>query len=118
MRLLYSEDCTDTVRESALKVDSGRTNKSETELTASVPEKRSKTHKELKERFFSRRNRTKRANFRGSLLFQATYNIKTDKQTINSTYLVSVGCGRLPEGKKHLRALNACAVDRTLQSEN
>ena len=25
----------------------------------------------------------------------------TEKQTINSTYLMSVGCGRLAEGKKH-----------------
>ena len=34
-----------------------------------------------------------------NLLFQATYNIKTEKQTINSTYLVSVRSGRLAEGK-------------------
>ena len=47
--------------------------KSETELTASVLKKRSKTHKRLKERFLIRRNRTKRANFRGNPLFQATY---------------------------------------------
>ena len=33
----------------------------------------------------------------GSPLFQAMYNIKTN----NSTYLVSVGCGRLAEGKGH-----------------
>ena len=52
-------------------------------------------------RFLIGRNRTKRAKFRGSPLFQATYNIKTEKQTINSTYLVSVGCGRLAEGKGH-----------------
>ena len=65
---------------------------------------RSKTHKRLKERILIGRNRTKRANFRGSPLFQATY--KTNKQNrkkkkINSTYLVSVGCGRLAEGKGH-----------------
>ena len=30
-------------------------------------------------------NWTKRANFLGNPLFQATYNIKTEKQTINST---------------------------------
>ena len=71
------------------------------ELTASVLKKRSKTHKRLKERFLIRRNRTKRANFRGCPLCQATYNIKTEKQTINSTHLVSVGCGRLVEGKRH-----------------
>ena len=38
------------------------------------------THKRLKERFLIRQNRTKRANFRGSPLFQATYNIKTEKK--------------------------------------
>ena len=42
--------------------------------------KKSKTHKRLKERFLIGRNRTKRANFRGSPLFQATYNIKKKKQ--------------------------------------
>ena len=63
-------------------------------------EKRSKTHKRLKERFLIRRNRTKRANFRGNPLFQATYNNnKTEKQTMNSTYLVSVERWRLAEGK-------------------
>ena len=41
-------------------------------------EKRSKTHKRLKEHFLHGWNRTKRANFRGSPLFQATYNIKTN----------------------------------------
>ena len=61
--------------------------KSETEFTASVLKKRSKTHKRLKERFLIGRNRTKCANFRGSPLFQATYNIKTEKQTTYSAYL-------------------------------
>ena len=36
-----------------------------------------KTHKRLKERFLIGQNRTKHVNFRGSLLFQATNNIKT-----------------------------------------
>ena len=48
--------------------------KSETELTASVLKKRSKTQKRLKERLLIGRNRTKRANFRGNSLFQATHN--------------------------------------------
>ena len=52
--------------------------RSETGLTASVLKKRSKTHKRLKECFLIRRNRTKRANFRGNLLFQATYNNTTE----------------------------------------
>ena len=52
----------------------------------------SKTHTRLKERFYIGRNGTKRSNFRGSPLFQATYKRKTEKQTINSTYLVSVRC--------------------------
>ena len=63
-----------------------------------------KIHKRWKERFLIRWNRTERAYFRGSPLFQATYkinNINNRKQTINSTYLVSVGCGRLAEGKGH-----------------
>ena len=60
---------------------------------------RPKTYKRLKERFLIGRNRTKRASFGGSPLFQATYNVKTFFfKTINSTYLVSVGCGRLAEG--------------------
>ena len=46
------------------------------------------THRRLKELFLIGRNRTKRANFQGSPLFQATYNIKTN----NSTHLVSVRC--------------------------
>ena len=45
----------------------------------------------MKERFLIGRNRTKRAHFRGSSLFQATYNIKTETQTIDSTYPVPVG---------------------------
>ena len=61
---------------------------------------RSKTHKRLKERFLIGRHRTKRAIFRGSPLFQTTYNQETEKQTINSIYPVSVGCGRLAEGKR------------------
>ena len=63
--------------------------------------KKVQTCKRLKERFLIGSNRTKRANFRGSPLFQATYNIKTEKQTTDTTYLVSVGCGRLAEGKEH-----------------
>ena len=64
---------------------------SETELTASVLKKRSKTHKRLNERFLIGQNRKKRETFPGSPLFQARYNIKTEKETINSTYLLSVG---------------------------
>ena len=49
-----------------------------TQLVNSVPfawwGNGSKTHERLKERFLIRRNGTKRANFRGSPLFQATYN--------------------------------------------
>ena len=76
--------------------------KSETELTARVLKKRSKTHKRFKERCLTGRNRTKRAHFRGGPLFHAAYNIKTEeKKTINSTCLVSVRCRRLAEGKGH-----------------
>ena len=81
-------------------LQTGNLKKSETELTASVLKRRSKTHKKLKERFLVGRNKTKRANFRRSPLFQATYNIKK-KKAITSTYLVSFGSGRLAEGKGH-----------------
>ena len=65
-----------------------------------VTKLKSRTHKRLKERFLIGRNRTKCSNFRRSSLFEATYNIQTEeKQTIASTYLVSVGCGRLAEAK-------------------
>ena len=47
------------------------------------------THTHTKTRFFIGRNRTKCANFRGSPLSKTTYNMKTEKQTIHSTYLVS-----------------------------
>ena len=40
--------------------------------------------------------------YRGSSLFQATYNIKTAKQIINSTYLVSVRCSEAG-GRKRAR---------------
>ena len=43
---------------------------------------RSKAHKRLKELFLIGRNRTKCANFWGSPLFHASYNIKTEKQLI------------------------------------
>ena len=59
---------------------------------------RSKIHKRLKERFLIGRNRTTLAHFRGSPLF---FKLRTTtKQTINSTYLVSVGCGKLAERKR------------------
>ena len=70
--------------------------KSETvDCQCSEEKKRSKTHKRLKACFLIGQNRTKCANFWGSPLFQATYNLKTEMQTINSPYLVSVGWGRL-----------------------
>ena len=57
---------------------------------------------EIKRTFFNRTKQDKMCNFRRSPLFQATYYIKTEKTTtVNSTYLVSVGCGRLAEGKGH-----------------
>ena len=49
-------------------------------------------HERFKECFLIGRNRTKRANFRGSPFFRATYILNTEKQTINSNYLVSVRC--------------------------
>ena len=60
----------------------------------------------LKEHFLIGWNRTKWANFWGSPLFQATYNIKTEKQTIDSTYFVSLGCWRLVKEKGHKSVLD------------
>ena len=60
-------------------------------------QKDSKTHKRLQERFLIGRKRTKSAHFRGSPLFQATYNIKTETQTINSTYLCQLYARNLLE---------------------
>ena len=83
--------------------------KSETELTASALKKRSKTHKSLRERFLIGRNKTKRALFRGSPLFKATYNIKIKnkkteekKKAIKSAYLMSVRCSEAG-GRKGVR---------------
>ena len=39
--------------------------------------------------------------FQEVLFFKLRTTLKTEKQTIDSTYLVSVGCGRLAEGKGH-----------------
>ena len=63
----------------------------------------SKTHTEIDpehtriktERFLMGQNRKKRANFQGSPLFQATYNIKTN----NLLCLCQLDAGRLAEGK-------------------
>ena len=53
------------------------------DLKSSSSSSRSKTRKRLKERFLIGRNRTKRANFRGSPLFQATYNNTTENCQTN-----------------------------------
>ena len=50
----------------------------------------SKIQTRLKERFLIGRNRTKRANFRGSPLFQATYNMKTEKKTTTKKQLMQL----------------------------
>ena len=60
-------------------------------------ERGSKTHNRLNEHLWIGRNRTKCANFGGSPLFWVIYNRKPEKQTTNSIYFVSVGCGRLAE---------------------
>ena len=39
--------------------------------------------RDYRERFFIEQNRTKRAHFRGSPLFQATYDIKTKQKQTN-----------------------------------
>ena len=57
--------------------------------------KRSKTHKRLKGRFLSGRNRRNRAHFRKVLFFKLR---TTEKQTINSSYFVSVKCSEVGTG--------------------
>ena len=60
--------------------------KSETELTASVLQKRSKTHKALKERFSIRRNRTKRAHLSRQSSF-SSYVQQYDRKQLNQLIL-------------------------------
>ena len=79
-------------------------NKSETELTASVLGKKNRKHTEdQREHFSIAQNRTKRAHFRGSPLFQATYNIKTEEANNELTWLLSVKCW---EAKSQLEKLD------------
>ena len=63
----------------------------------------SKTHERLKERFFffllGLDKTGQNVQIFEEVLF---FKLRTTlKQTINSIYLVSVGCGRQPEGKGH-----------------
>ena len=60
---------------------------------------RSKTRKRLKERFLIRRNRTKRANFRGNPLFSsyARYN----RKQLNQLIFCPLDARKLAEGKRH-----------------
>ena len=69
--------CEVTVFRPVFNLESNNNNKIKNLKQSWLPafwKKKSKTHKRLKERFLIRRNRTKRANFRGNSLFQATYN--------------------------------------------
>ena len=66
------------VTETASEILGKHHQKKKSWITAEILElcnKRSKTHKKLKERVLIRRNRTKHANFRCNHLFRATYNI-------------------------------------------
>ena len=85
--------------------------KSETELTASVLKKDPKTHTKLKERFSIGRNRTKRANFLGSPLFQATNNIKTKNQFNLSRVIEMLGGLRKEKGTRLKTAKTATVTD-------
>ena len=69
----------------------------------------SKTHKRLKELFLIGRNRIKRANFRGIPIFQATYNIKTEKQTIQ-LILCQLDARRRVEGKGKETDWSICLI--------
>ena len=57
--------------------------------------------KDKRECFLIGQNKSKRTNFRGSPLFQATYNIKKEKQTISWFSLCQLDARRLAEGKGH-----------------
>ena len=75
----------------------------ETELTASVlkeKKERSKTHKRLKRTPFNWTKQNKNCEFsrKFSFFFQATHNMKTEKQTISSLNLRHFDVGRLTEG--------------------
>ena len=72
--------------------------KSETELTASVLKKRSKTHKRLKRTLFNRTKQDKTCNFRGSPLFLSYIQHKKVK-TLSSLRLCQFEAGMLAEGK-------------------
>ena len=65
--------------------------KSETELTASVLIKDSKQTRDQQTLFIGR-NRTERVHLRGSPLFQATYNIKTEKKKKHQQLIQLIMC--------------------------
>ena len=72
---------------------------SETELTARVLKKRSKTH-EIKRTLFNWTKQDKTCKFLKKSSF-STYVQQKTRKTNYSTHLVSFGCGRLAEGKRH-----------------
>ena len=85
-------------------------------------EKTSKTHKKLKERFLIGRNRTKRANFRGNPLFQATYDIKTEKpkrkpQTKEKEKTKTKTTTKKQQKNKQLIQLILCQLDGRRRAE-
>ena len=64
-------------------------------------------HKRLKERFLLGRNRTKRAHFRGSPLFQSAYNIKQNKHLIQLILCqLDVGGWQMENGTRLTRAVS------------
>ena len=78
-------------------------------LTSPPPKKKKnpETHKRLKRMLF---NWTEHAIFRGSPLFQATYDIKTEKQTNKSLSSCQLDAGRLAEGNEHKTDCTFCSV--------
>ena len=69
------------------------------ELTLYADSYSKKSQTELTARVFNWMKQDKHANFRGSPLFQAMYNTKTEKQTIIQLILCQVDAQRLVEGK-------------------
>ena len=81
----------------------------ETELTARVLKKRSKTYKRLKDLFLIGRKRTKCAHFRRGPLFSSCAEHK-NRKTIISTYLVMWEAGGRKSARDWLSCLFFCCT--------
>ena len=74
---------------------------SETELTASVLKKKNRNTQEVKRTLFNWTKQDKTCKFSRKSSFSSYVQHKNRQKKKSSIYLVSVGCGRLAEGKGH-----------------